>query len=80
MPVEKFYPSVVIEGEAVEVLEVSWPKDGEYEKVWVVASERTIEDEGIALQILAFDLDRSGLNRLIKALRRARNATFGVDE
>lgn len=79
MPVEKFYPSAAIEGQPSEVLEVAWSKDepGEgYENVWIIASEG---NDGIAWS-MSFDLDRSGLNRLIKALRRARNATFGVDE
>lgn len=79
MPVEKFYPSAAVEGDPSEVLEVCWSKDEEgegYENVWIIASDG---NDDIAWG-LAFDLDRSGLNRLIKALRRARNAAFGGDE
>lgn len=33
-----------------------------------------------AVQINGVEFDRSGTNRLIRALRRARDSTFGADE
>jgi len=70
MPAEKFYPSTAVEGQPSDHLEVSWHRD--YPGVFA-----TLIIGGAASGI---DLDRSGINRMIRALRRARDATYGADE
>ena len=70
MPKEKFYPQTAVEGTPGDLLELVWLRDkrGVYLAMLVDGSWSFI------------DLDRSGLNRLIRALRRARDQTFGSDE
>lgn len=71
MPAEKFYPSTAVEGEPPsELLTIRWGQ----ENAGVAA---LLEVDGVGGLIA---LDRSGINRLIKTLRRARDATFGADE
>ncbi|MBM6622657.1 hypothetical protein JTF08_13660 [Micrococcaceae bacterium RIT802] len=76
MPSEKFYNSDRIEGDELPPdLTVTWPgrhRDqgtGQY------------VDDGLpcAVQVNGIEYDRSGLNRLITSLRRARNQVFGID-
>lgn len=70
MPAEKFYPSTAVEGEPSDLFEIAWHRD--YPGVYA-----TLRIGDIASGI---DLDRSGINRLIRTLRRARDATYGSDE
>lgn len=67
MPKENFYDSSIrVEGDGLPPdLVVAWGGWGE--------SQPEVTVNGIAY-------DRSGLNRLIGVLRRARNQTYGADE
>ena len=70
MPAEKFYPHTAIEGQPSDHLEIRWGADNP--GVHIIQ-----EVDGIGS---AWGLDRSGINRLIRSLRRARDATYGSDE
>lgn len=74
MPAEKFYPPTAIDGAPSDRLEVGWHK--EYDGVHLTM----ILDDGTKPRVSAIPLDRAGLNRLIKTLRKARNQTYGADE
>lgn len=74
MPKESFYSPDVVEGEVVEfaharAFNVAWGRPGDADEIphgiYVAGGVR---------------LDRSGVNRLIATLRRARNAVYGADE
>lgn len=85
MPSEKFYPSDSVEDELTQILEIAWAnpgeyKEGHYENVFVMTYVKKSGSSGDVYDLMSFDLDRSGLNRLIRSLRRARNAVYGVDE
>jgi len=69
MPAEKFYPSTAVENVPSDHIEVAWHRD--YPGVYV-----TMIIGGTAS---AIDMERSGLNRLINTLRKARNQTYGKD-
>jgi len=71
MPAEKFYPTAAVEGEPSDNLEVAWHRD--YTGVYLTLVTATGSAHAV-------DLDRSGLNRLIKTLRKARDQTHGRDE
>ena len=71
MPSEKYYT------ENQPVLEIGWNPTGEYDNVFLTVYEDTSPRVKVPL---VKELDREDLNRMIRALRRARNATFGVDE
>lgn len=74
MPSEKFYGKTAVEGKVVrDLLEVSWGKGG---AEWTPTVSIKLTVDGRYANIEA---DRSGLNRLIKALRKARDQTFGED-
>lgn len=70
MPAEKFYPSTAIEGQPSDHLEIKW--HGNNPGVQIL-----IEVDGLGATWFA---DRSAINRMIRSLRRARDATFGADE
>lgn len=70
MPAEKFYPSTAIEGEPSDHLEIRWGAENP-------GVHAILEVDGTGALIT---LDRSGINRLIRSLRRARDATYGADE
>jgi hypothetical protein len=70
MPAEKFYPSTTVEGQPSDHLEIAWHRD----TPGVVI---TLEVDGVGA---AWFMDRSGINRMVRALRRARDASFGADE
>lgn len=70
MPAEKFYPQTAVENKPSDMLELAWHRD--YPGVYLTM---LVSGTGSAIE-----LDRSGLNRLIKALRKARDQTFGADE
>lgn len=72
---------------------VSWRTGGEFVQVGTVTSdgsslpqlvERFTQEEGVeatsVMQGLFGQLDRDGCNRLIRAVRRARDQAFGRDE
>lgn len=65
MPKEKFYGGTVENLE--EMFTVTWGADADD---WHKAP----------VMVAGISTDRSGLNRLIKTLRRARDATYGSDE
>lgn len=71
MPSEKFYTP------EQPVLEIGWSPNGEYEGVFLTVYEDTTPRTVVPLVSV---LDRDDLNRMIRALRRARNATYGSDE
>lgn len=71
MPSEKFYTP------GQPVLEIGWNPDGEYEGVFLTVYEDT--SPRIIVPLVSV-LGRRDLNRMIRALRRARNATYGSDE
>lgn len=64
MPASKFYPIGSVEGDD-PFLYVGWANPG---------------NSLTGVTVNAVELDRSGLNRLIRDLRRARDATYGKDE
>lgn len=70
MPADKFYPSAAIEGQPSDHLEIAWHRD--YPGVHATLV--------IGKSASGIDLDRSGINRMIRTLRRARDATYGADE
>lgn len=85
MPSEKFHPTYLdqdFEGNdrPIPMLEVAWSSTGEYDKVYVQALRPDADNPLNYYETMAFDLDRKGINRMIRALRRARNAAFGEDE
>lgn len=64
MPKENFYWSGQVEGDGREPdLTVTWHEDA----------------HPIGVRLNGHIMDRAGLNRLIKALRRARDYTYGAD-
>ena len=76
MPAEKFYPPHGEEGVLSSHIEIGWHRD--HGGVYATAVIYNTPDgppitEGIPL-------DRSAINRLIRTLRRARDATYGRDE
>lgn len=71
MPSEKFHT------EDQPVLEIGWSPNGEYDKVFLTVYEDTSPR---VIVPLVKEMNREDLNRMIRALRRARNATFGTDE
>ena len=81
MPAEKFYNSAVdVEGDGTPpFLTVEW---GRIESATpgfdVMSSERGSVDPLVTLN--GRTLDRSGLNRLIRALKKARDQVYGSDE
>lgn len=79
MPSEKFYPSLNGDNKAGHTLEVAWSKDHGYDKVYVMGVAPSTDPQK-DFEVLSFDLDREDLNRLIRSLRRARNAVYGSDE
>jgi len=60
--------------------EVHWGRDKEYVQVATLADESPHEFEGDAMQGWYCDLDRKGINDLIRNLRKARDQAFGRDE
>lgn len=70
MPAEKFYPSTAVEGQPSDHLEIAWHRDYPGVHATLVIGKAA---SGI-------ELDRSAINRMIRSLRRARDATFGSDE
>lgn len=77
MPAEKFYPPTSTAGESSDRFEVAWHRD--YSGVYLTM----ILDDGTPGQpprSSAVELDRSAINRLIRTLRRARDAAYGADE
>lgn len=68
MPKEKFYNADRVEGDGLPAdLEVSW------------ASPGNVGEPGVRIGGLV-NADRSGINRLIRVLRRARDQVYGSDE
>jgi hypothetical protein len=57
------------------VVEVRWARDVDV-KVGTVDPGKEADDEGRGLYA---DLDRLGINNLIRVLRRARDAAYGAD-
>ncbi len=76
MPKEVFYPTDPDHDGPNPRVEVAWHKSYA-PAVWVTALH-TMPD-GVVVPI-GIDLDRSGLNRLIKTLRKARDQVHGADE
>lgn len=70
MPAEKFYPPAAVEGQPSDHLEIAWNRD--YPAVYATLV--------IGEAATGIELDRSAINRMIRALRRARDATYGADE
>lgn len=70
MPAEKFYPPTAVEGQDGDHLAIAWGG----------RSPSVVIDLKVAGLNGGFPLDRSGINRMIRALRRARDATYGADE
>lgn len=74
MPSEKFYNKHAVEGQhPEEMLEVSWGRNG---AEWGPTVMATLQ---VGRHVSAISMDRSAVNRLIKALRKARDQTFGED-
>lgn len=57
-------------GNATEAVKVGWDQDG---NLWVASVTRSTDDGRF------IRLDRSGVNRLIRVLRTARDRAFGAD-
>jgi hypothetical protein len=81
MPKEVIHPSVpvdVSDGATIRTAEVVWQPDG-----WVQLVTRTEvyeSEQAVTGDSVATDLDRAQINKLIRALRRARNQAYGADE
>lgn len=87
MPKEIVYGEMRVPAELGEkpVVEVGWNREhGSVQIVSKVLSAiggRFVEDEGIHYTDgMYVDLDRRGINDLIRHLRRARDSAFGRDE
>lgn len=87
MPKEVVYGEMLSETELGEkpIVEVGWNREGGYvqivSKVISVIGGRLAEDEGIHYTDGIFvNLDRRGINALIRNLRRARDQAYGRDE
>lgn len=96
MPAEKVYgihmrpegapeEGVEVRAAGVPIVDVRWNREGGY--VQIVTKEtdafggRLSDDEGVHFTDGLFvDLDRQGINKLIRNLRRARDQAFGRDE
>ena len=78
---DRFWPSDFVEGAYLTggpQLDVSWlRKGGDYEDGWV---QVTLENKTGQVALVSDPLDRHELNKLIRVLRRARDAAFGTDE
>ena len=74
MPSEKFYPQHISEDDPREFIEVAWHRD--YDGVHLVH----VKDTERGREASSIPVDRSGINRLIKVLRKARDQTYGADE
>lgn len=75
MPAEKFYPPTATEGRPSDHIEIGWHRD--YDGIHITT---VIPRDGDAPILTALPLDRSAINRLIRTLRRARDATYGRDQ
>ena len=76
MPKESFYPPDAVEGQPSDRFEVGWGRD--YPGVYVTL---IIQGGGSSAPVVAgVPVDRSAINRLIRSLRRARDAAYGPDE
>jgi len=78
MPAEKFYPSTAVEDRPSDRFEVAWHRD--YPGVHVTMIMVGYSGATVVDRASAIDLDRSGINRLIRTLRKARDQTYGADE
>ena len=76
MPKETFYPVDPDHDGPDERLEIAWHREV-YDTVW--ATMCITREDGVVVPV-AIQLDRSGVNRLIKTLKKARDQTFGADE
>ena len=76
MPKETFYPINPDHEGTDERLQVDWHRT-DLSNVYVTVVYN--RPDGVVVPVCV-DLDRPGLNRLIKTLRRARDQTFGADE
>ena len=76
MPKETFYPVDPDHDGPDERLEIGWHREV-YDTVW--ATICITQEDGVVIPI-AIQLDRSGVNRLIKTLKKARDQVFGADE
>lgn len=76
MPKETFYPTEPDHEGPDERLQVDWHRE-QLETVYLTM----VQDlpNGVAAPV-TIDLDRSGMNRLIKTLKKARDQTYGADE
>lgn len=74
------------DGDGRSIVEVSWSREAEY--VQIVSKvvnrydgDRFVKDEGIHYTDgMYVNLDRRGINDLVRNLRRARDQAFGKDE
>lgn len=78
MPSEKFHNSeTAVEGQPNDRIEIGWSREQEYDGVYVTS---VVELEDGPPIVNAIPLDRSGLNRMIRTLRKARDQVYGRDE
>lgn len=75
MPAEKFYAPDVIEGEQVE-----FAHGRAFTACWGKPGGTSDDAPHGAIWVAGVPLDRSGTNRLIRTLRRARDTVYGRDE
>ena len=76
MPAEKFHPPTAVEDKPSDRFEIGWHRD--YPGVFLTM---IMNDPATTVdRVSGIELDRSGINRLIRTLRRARDATYGADE
>lgn len=76
MPKETFYPTDPNHEGPDERLQVDWHRE-QLGTVYLTMVQNL--PNGVAA-LVCIDLDRSGLNRLIKTLKKARDQTYGADE
>lgn len=82
MPSEKFFDGAT--GAPRTVVELAWSSTDEYDGVYLTTytpekdPRDTLEKYTDVHSVI--DLDRDDMNRMIRALRRARNAKYGSDE
>lgn len=87
MPSEKFYSTCPATGETLDMIsELSWPSPqdaSEQSTAYLTTyTPGKVSPDGVEYYDVhsVLDFNRDSLNRMIRALRRARNAIYGSDE
>lgn len=78
MPSEKFYHEPDENRGPGGMFEVAWGEGQDGVEIYVYSYK--LREDGRPNELHSLSLDRETLNRMIRSLRRARNAKYGADE